>query len=240
MTVVSSKVKMNRHWRPSMALDDLYSALNTRLFESKLPTVPCYINPRLKRVYGRCFSRFNRGQSKGETVAIDIAAHSLGGELFDTLIHEMVHVWQVNMGYRPIHDKRFWSTLKTKMAAFKMAVEAGELSSTPPDFPPGVVQVLDRRKANVPKKYWVLDLKLNAEFDFLNQKYFDNAFPKVQVYLNHRLSRSICRCHFGKDESGRTVPLAFDVSPIPPMSVTRRGLRLTMKRVLKRLDLPRE
>lgn len=238
MTVVSTKVKMNRHWRPSMALDDLYSALNIHLFDSKLPSVPCYINPRLKRVYGRCFSRFNRRESKRETVAIDIAAHSLGSELFDTLIHEMVHVWQVTMGYRPIHDKRFWRTFKAKMAAFQTAVEAGELSATPPDFPVGLAQVLERQQPTVPKKNWVLDSRLNAEFDFLNQNYFNNAFPKVQVYLNHRLTRSICRCHFGKDESGRTVPLAFDVSSILPMSVTRRGLRLTMKQVLKRLDLP--
>ena len=43
-----------KHWIKAEPLCALYIKLNEALFDSVLPDIPCYINPRLSRCLGRC------------------------------------------------------------------------------------------------------------------------------------------------------------------------------------------
>lgn len=101
------------------ALVHLYHHFNANLFDNKLPEV-VFIYHRQNKVMG--YASFQRWQTKNKKIVDEIAINPEYLERFpiieicQTLVHEMVHIWQMNFGTpgrRGYHNKE-WSA---KMAS---------------------------------------------------------------------------------------------------------------------------
>lgn len=88
-------------------LGRLFQALNARHFGGALPTVPVRLSGRLRTRLGQIVIE----RRSGLPLAIELnRRHATADdplELEETLLHEMVHLWQCANGYRVDHGARF-------------------------------------------------------------------------------------------------------------------------------------
>ena len=223
-----------KHWIKAEPLCALYIKLNEALFDSVLPDIPCYINPKLSRCLGRCL--YYRDGDISVPYAIDFSPMSLIDDFFDTFIHEMVHVWQGAVGRQPNHDRIFHICLQKKKEIFKAKCDSGELSDKLPEMVTNMYPALPNRstpppasKKAFPWTGWSVNLKYSAAFDEVNQKHFDGLLPSIPIYQNPRLKRSICRFHMQYVEGGLEI-VAGDVKP----NVGQSRLKLSFYNLLPR------
>jgi hypothetical protein len=217
-TMINSapKGKHRRHWVYSKTVSQAYLKLNSALFGGRLPELPCYYNHRLKRAMGRCL--YYRDKRSHVPYAIDLGPAARGDSLYETLLHEMVHVWQGVNGFKPCHDQTFRRVLRTKTQDFQDKCQAGTLDAQPflilpshafvPLNPSGTFNKLPV----FPKKNWVLNSAYTSCLNELNTKKFGGHLPLIGIYENKRLSRSLCRLHLGSPEEHFMI-LAVDVKP---------------------------
>jgi hypothetical protein len=210
-----SNARHLKHWTHSVAVSALYEQLNTSLFNGILPNIPCYYNPRLSRCLGRCLYY----QDKDEHVpyAIDLGPGAQGENLFETLIHEMVHVWQGVLGYTLGHDATFHRCLAQKSKVFQTKCDAGELSNQPVPILPNLQPIRSdpptrKRTRTLPKSGWIRNTTYDDCFLTVNSRYFNDLLPGMIIYENPRLTRSICRLHV-QYEDGKITISAGDVMP---------------------------
>jgi len=93
-----------------MELFELYRDLNDRLFNSELPDVDVIFMDGLKEAHqkmtGHKIDIYGMFDSEAEVIGLDYDQNYL--VLLNTLIHEMIHVWQWIKGYTDFdHGKTF-------------------------------------------------------------------------------------------------------------------------------------
>ena len=226
--------KKLKHWIKADGLCALYDQLNEVLFEGVLPSIPCYINPKLSRCLGRCL--YVRSGSQNVPYAIDLSPAAFEGEFFDTFIHEMVHVWQGAVGRKPNHDSVFKRCLRTKKQIFDEACNQGRLINR---LPEGVTALVPRSgehsrtgpspKRGFPRPGWRENPLYVVAFNEVNDTHFNGLLPFIPMYENPRLTRSICRLHMRQD-NGELSIAAGDVQ----LKVSKWRLKRALNTLLRR------
>jgi hypothetical protein len=88
-------------------LEAAFGLLNARHFGGALPALPVRISGRLRRRLGQITVERATGRPIGITIARrHVAAHDWR-DVEETLLHEMVHLWQCVNGHRVDHGPRF-------------------------------------------------------------------------------------------------------------------------------------
>ena len=229
-----TKGKTLKHWIEVDSLSTLYDELNGILFEGSLPSIPCYINPKLRRCLGRCL--YIQSGRYSLPYAIDLSPAAFEEGFFDTLIHEMVHVWQGSVGRKPNHDAVFKSCLNRKKNLFEDECKRGRLSNIIPESITSNVPSLSSRtqksahqKMGFPKSGWRENASYVEVFNEVNAGQFNGLLPFIPMYENPRLSRSICRLHIQESDGCLSIA-AGDVQ----MNVSKRSLNRALHRLLRR------
>lgn len=88
-------------------LAESFQALNARHFGGALPPVPIAVSGRLRRRLGQITIERATGRPLGITIARRHVATHEWREVEETLLHEMVHLWQCASGQRVDHGPRF-------------------------------------------------------------------------------------------------------------------------------------
>ena len=228
--------KQLKHWIKLEPLCTLYIKLNEALFESVLPDIPCYLNTKLSRCLGRCL--YYRDGSISVPYAIDFSPISFSEDFFDTFIHEMVHVWQGAVGRQPNHDAIFHICLKKKKALFEEKCKRGELSDQfvemlTNSYPalPNTPKPKKRSTKAFPWTGWTVNDTYNSVFDAVNAADFAGLLPKIPIYENPRLKRSLCRFHMNHP-GGVIQIVAGDVKPNSSPEQLTQSFRKLLHRCL--------
>lgn len=120
-------------WTAAPELNDFFDRLNKNLFKAVLPKVPCYWSPPVRGFLGRCHARVHPKTQNMHSVALEFPCNGPDGTLYETMIHEMVHVYQTVMGIPFGHNRLFHSINKRKrIAHLKQHKEAPEPLLYPP------------------------------------------------------------------------------------------------------------
>lgn len=98
---------------PHIDLNALYDSLNKELFKGELPTIPCVFNHRLKRSMGRTHMDRKGDNKEWVPTKIDIKIGLSPEHLHKTMVHELCHVWAIQVHQSTGHSQVFWH----KMAA---------------------------------------------------------------------------------------------------------------------------
>jgi len=100
-------------------LSYLYDFFNKEYFSNELPQLnKIYFSPLAKNVYGRYTHAYNKDTTKHRKIMVNGNVRTSIKEVCDTMIHEMIHVWQYYMvektGERKYKDEPFFSFLLEK------------------------------------------------------------------------------------------------------------------------------
>ena len=100
-------------------LSYLYDMFNKEYFSNELPKLnKIYFSPLAKNVYGRYTHAYNKDTTKLRNIMIIGNVRTSIKEVCDTMLHEMIHVWQFYMaektGEREYKDEPFFSFLLEK------------------------------------------------------------------------------------------------------------------------------
>lgn len=87
-----------------------YHEVNQRHFAGLLPTVPIHI--RTLTEFGHLWTDDHTGQPRYIVIQEHHALTDSWEKVRDTLLHEMVHVWQAAQGYRTGHGPDFKARAK--------------------------------------------------------------------------------------------------------------------------------
>ena len=97
----------------------LYHETNQLRFGLLLPTVPIYINPIKRRKkdaegaeYAHTWQDDFTGAPRNIEIAEDHALLAPWADVRETLLHELIHVWQCATGWPMAHDSRFRAMAK--------------------------------------------------------------------------------------------------------------------------------
>jgi len=93
-------------------LNIMYKELNVQFFDGKLPIVSCVWNARLSKSFGRTKYKKDRKTKKYGVTLIDIQVGLSTQHLHKTMIHEMCHVWAIELFQSTGHSKIFWRKMK--------------------------------------------------------------------------------------------------------------------------------
>jgi hypothetical protein len=88
-------------------LEESFAALNARHFGGTLPALPVRISGRLRRRLGQITIERATGRPVGITIARRHVATHQWKDVEETLLHEMIHLWQCVSGQRVDHGPRF-------------------------------------------------------------------------------------------------------------------------------------
>ncbi len=88
-------------------LEAAFAALNARHFGGALPALPVRVSGRLRRRLGQITIERATGRPLGITIARRHVAQHAWREVEETLLHEMVHLWQCVNGHRVDHGRAF-------------------------------------------------------------------------------------------------------------------------------------
>jgi hypothetical protein len=88
-------------------LDAAFAAFNARHFGGTLPVVPVRISGRLRRRLGQITVERATGRPLGITIARRHVATHAWHDVAETLLHEMVHLWQCVHGHKVDHGPVF-------------------------------------------------------------------------------------------------------------------------------------
>ena len=87
-------------------IQEQYRKFNQEYFDEKLPDLPCFVNPRLRKTLGRC--KFQRKGGRIVPISIEIKKGLNDFVLQKTLLHEMSHVWAMVFHKEVGHGIWFW------------------------------------------------------------------------------------------------------------------------------------
>ena len=107
-----------QRWVLAAELNVWYDQLNKTLFNSILPKVLCYWSPPVFSFLGQCHIRRHPKTKYMHSVAIIFPSNSPNGALYDTMIHEMVHVYQSVINTSFAHNKFFYRINNIKRATY--------------------------------------------------------------------------------------------------------------------------
>ena len=168
-------------WYKAPELNQFYDDLNKHVFDDVLPKVPCYWSPPAKGFLGRCHSRYHSKTNRPHAVAIEIPLNGVDGRMYETFIHEMVHVYQTARMLKLGHDKLFYSILKNKLSKYILLEQKGVFSCLEPlIFPPNL---------NKKNRFWKEDLELQAELTEMAELLFAKKLIIPTCY-RHSTSKS--------------------------------------------------
>ena len=109
-----AEVEFSEDNRPVVGLRFCYQQLNNELFDGILPDdLPVAYNPRLRRMLGKAFYRYEYG-GKMVPVRIEIRRKHRWTNRFlrKVLIHEMCHIWAYQEHNEDGHGRMFWSKMR--------------------------------------------------------------------------------------------------------------------------------
>lgn len=107
-----------KSWVLASELNVFFDELNKSLFHGVLPKVLCYWSTPSHSFWGRCHSYIHPNTKRIHSVAIDFPCNSPDGTLYNTMIHEMVHVYQTVINVSLNHNRFFHSINNSKRATY--------------------------------------------------------------------------------------------------------------------------
>ena len=107
-----------KRWLAAPELDVFFDQQNKTLFKGVLPKVPCYWSPPVRGFLGRCHARVHPTTQNMHSIALEVPSNSPDGALYETMIHEMVHVYQTVLGVPLSHNKLFHSINNSKLVTY--------------------------------------------------------------------------------------------------------------------------
>ena len=192
-------------WYRAPELDQFYDVLNTQLFDNTLPKVSSYWAPPAKRFLGRCHTRFHPKTKRPHAVAIEMPINGVDGRMYETFIHEMVHVYQSARMRTLGHDKLFFSILNNKLKKYLSLEQKGVFARLEPlIFPPNL---------NTKNRFWKEAPDIQSELREMAELLFDKKLIIPTCYrhstsVNHDFTLHSYWCH--QDQCSK--PYAIEVS----------------------------
>ena len=165
-------------WAGAPELNVLFEQLNKTLFSSMLPKVPCYWSPPVRGFLGRCHARVHPKTQNMHSVALEFPSSSTDGAFLDTMIHEMVHVYQTVMGVPLNHDRLFRCILKRKRATY---IQKNKGLLEPLLYPP--------RNTKKNKK-WIHAPVVESQLSALSEVLFETPVPVPKCWWHTTKTRT--------------------------------------------------
>lgn len=193
-----------KSWMVAPELNIFFDELNTSIFHGVLPKVPCYWSTPVRSFLGRCHSRIHPKTKNRHSVAIEIPCNHPDGTVYDTMIHEMVHVYQTVMNVPLNHNRLFHSINKSKRVTY-LHQKKGTVE--PLLYPPRYI------KKN---KMWSRAHDIEVQLQELSELLFEKAVPIPTCWWHSTKTRTLYTlepywCHVEQSSKPNTLELSKKV-----------------------------